>query len=194
MRHIVLGMAVLAVLMGCEGKEEPKGAGGTSGTGSSTPGADSKSGGTSAVAKHPWGSFKKGSFTKMKSVTEMSGNKTELTMTYTLKDLTPDEAIVETEMVMANMAPQKNQQKIPLKAPEAKHTADGPKPKTGTEEIEVAGKKMKCQWSETETDAGGAKTVTKVYTCEEVPGFTVKTVTKNPSMTSTMEVVEFSAK
>jgi hypothetical protein len=194
MRHLTLSLAVLAALIGCESKEEPKHASGTPGTMTASGGGDSKATETSAVAKHPWGSFKKGSFTKMKTVNDMGGNKTEMMMTYTLKEVTPDEAIVETEMVMANLPAQKQEMKMPLKAHETKTTADGPKPKTGTEEIEVAGKKMKCKWTEMETDAAGSKMVTKTYTCEEVPGFTVKSVTKSPTMTSTMEVVEYSAK
>jgi hypothetical protein len=197
MRHFALAAAVIVALAGCDNKEASKApAGGGAATGGTTEPA--KEPAKAAVAKHPWGSFKKGSFTKMKTVTEMdiagTKNKSELTMTYTLKDLTADEAVVETEMVMANVPPQKSEMKMPLKAPEGKATGDAPKPKTGTEEIEVAGKKLKCNWTEMETDAGGTKTVTKVYTNEDVPGFTVKSVSKSPTMTSTMEVVEFSSK
>jgi hypothetical protein len=193
MRHCALAVALIGVLVGCDKKEESHPVGHTP-----LGGTEAKEPAKAAASKHPWGSFKKGSFAKMKSVTEMdlagTKNRTEMTLTYTLKDLTADEAIVETEMIMANVPPQKSEMKMPLKGPEGKATGDAPKPKTGTEDIDVAGRKIKCNWTETETDAGGTKTVIKVYTNEEVPGFTVKTVSKSPTMTSTMEVVEFSSK
>jgi hypothetical protein len=194
MRHCAFAIAGILALVGCDNKESSHHAG-------SIPAAGSEAKEPPAArtaAKHPWGGFKKGSFAKMKSLTEMdiagTKNKTEMTLTYTLKDLTADEAIVETETVMANVPPQKSEMKLPLHGPEAKTSGDTPKPKSSTEELEVAGKKMKCTWTETETDAGGVKTVARVYTNEDVPGFTVKTVTRNPTMTSTMEVVEWSSK
>src|ERR1700682_1420633 len=119
MRHFALAAAVIVALAGCDNKEASKApAGGGAATGARTEPA--KEPAKAAVAKHPWGSFKKGSFTKMKTVTEMdiagTKNKSELTMTYTLKDLTADEAVVETEMVRANVPPQKSEMKMPLKA------------------------------------------------------------------------------
>lgn len=189
MRLTTLSVLAFAALASCDSKEE--GAKSPAATGDRDPAA-------AKVAKHPWASFKKGSFAKMKSVSEMeiAGNKTktEMTLTYTLKDVTADEAILETETIMANVPPHKQEMKMPLKSPEGKSAAEAPKLKTGTEEIEVGGKKLKCTWTETETEASGAKMVTKVYTNEEVPGFTVKTITKNPTMTATMELVEWSAK
>jgi hypothetical protein len=199
MRELLLAVAVCVALVGCDNKPE----GGTakppadSKPGESKP-ADAKPAEGSKVAKHPWGSFKKGSFVKMKMVSEMevAGNKmkTETTTTQTLKDLTADEAVIENEMVMANVPPQKSEIKIPLKAPEGGKAADGPKPKTGSEEIEVAGKKLKCDWTETETEVNGAKTVTRVYTNHDIPGFTAKMTSKSPTMNMTQEVVEFSSK
>jgi len=194
MRHYALAVAGIVALIGCDPKEAPKAGGGAPAGGA----PEAREPAKAAAPKHPWGSFKKGSFARMKSVTEMdlagTRNRTEMTLTYTLKDLTADEAIVETEMVMANVPPQKSEMKMPLKAPDGKAAGDAPKSKSGTEEIDVAGKKMKCAWTETETDAGGTKTLTKVYTNEDVPGFTVKTVSKSPTMTSTMDVVEFGSK
>src|SRR6187401_3637745 len=146
MRQFLIAVAVCASLAACDNK--------SGSTASPDAAAKTDAGAKPAeqpaksAAKHPWGSFKKGSFVKMKSVTEMevggSKMKTETTTTQTLKDLTADEAVVENEMVMANIPPQKSELKLPLKSPEGGKTADGPKPKEGTEEIEVAGKKMKC--------------------------------------------------
>ena len=196
MRQFLFAVAVCASLAACDNKSgspaSPDGAARTD-VGAKAPDQPAKS-----VAKHPWGSFKKGSFVKMKSVTEMEvgGNKmkTETTTTQTLKDLTADEAVIESEMVMANIPPQKSELKLPLKAPEGGKAADGPKPKEGSEEIEVAGKKMKCKWIETETEINGAKTVTRIYTNDEIPGHTAKMTSKSPTMNMVQEVVEFGAK
>jgi len=198
MREFLLAVAVCVALVGCDSKPEGGGTKTDGGTAAKTDGGGKADTGGSKVAKHPWGSFKKGSFVKMKMVSEMevAGNKmkTETTTTQTLKDLTADEAIIENEMVMANIPPQKSEIKLPLKAPEGGKAADGPKPKTGSEEIEVAGKKLKCDWTETETEVNGAKTVTRVYTNHDIPGFTAKMTSKSPTMNMTQEVVEFSSK
>lgn len=196
MREFLLSLAVCVALVGCDNKPEgTKPAEGAKPAEGGKP-AEAAKPAESKVAKHPWGSFKKGSFVKMKSVTDMETPKmkTEMTMTQTLKDLTADEAVIETETVIPNVPPQKSEMKLPLKAPEGKAVDGAPKPKTSTEEIEVAGKKLKCTVTEIETEAGGTKTVTKTWTNEEVPGFTVKTQSKNPTMTMTMEVVEFASK
>jgi hypothetical protein len=194
MREILLSLAVCVALAGCDNN-------GSSTSSAPKDGAARTDGGTKAAepvkaaAKHPWGSFKKGSFVKTKTVMDMTSPamKTETTTTTTLKDLTADEAVLEMETAMPNLPPTKMEQKFPLKAPEGK-AADGPKPKTGSEEIEVAGKKMKCDWTETESEANGVKSVTRVYTNQDIPGFTAKMVMKNASMTMTTEVVEYSAK
>jgi hypothetical protein len=194
MREFLASLALCVALVGCDN---------SSGSSSSAPaktdaGTKTAEPAKAAAAKHPWGSFKKGSFVKMKSLTEMEvgGNKmkTETTTTQTLKDLTADEAVIETEMVMANIPPQKSEIKIPLKGPEGGKAADGPKPKEGTEEIDVAGKKMKCKWIETETEINGQKTVTRIYTNEDIPGHTAKMTSKSPTMSMVQEVAEYSAK
>lgn len=191
MREFLLAIAVCVALVGCDN---------TSGSTTSSGGAPA-AGGTraaepaKAVAKHPWGSFKKGSFVKTKSIMEMTSPamKNETTSTMTLKDLTADDAIVETEMVIPGVGPQKSEAKLPLKGPEGK-AADGPKPKTGSEEIEVAGKKLKCDWIETESEANGVKSVTRIYNNQDIPGFMAKMVMKSPTMTMTTEVVEYGSK
>ncbi|HVE43210.1 MAG TPA: hypothetical protein VNM14_25265 [Planctomycetota bacterium] len=202
MRQLVLAVAVSFVLFGCDNKSEsgskPPADGGKSGEVANKPAESGKPAEGAKVAKHPWGSFKKGSFVKSKTTNEMEvgGNKmkTESTTTQTLKDLTADEAIIETEMVIANVPPTKTEMKLPLKAPEGTKVGDAPKPKTGSEEIEVAGKKMKCDWTETETEINGAKTVTRVYQNHDIPGFTAKMTVKSPTMSMTQEVVEYASK
>jgi hypothetical protein len=195
MREFLLAMAVSAALIGCDNKPEG---------GAKPPSEGAKAGefGKPAEAakptKHAWGSFKAGSFVKLKSVNEMEigGSKktTETTTTQTLKDVTADDAVVEKETAIDKAPATKMEVKYPLRPLESGRVGDAPKPKTGSEEVVIAGKKMTCDWTETETDINGAKTVTRIYTNPEIPGFTAKMTVKSPTISFTEEVVEFSAK
>ena len=195
MRDFLLSVAACVALAGCDGKTET--AKPPSGEAASTSAVAAKAEPSkSSAPKHMWGSFKKGSFAKLKTVSDTAGTKSEMTMTHTLVDLTADEAVVETEMAMTGFT-NKSTNKFPLKAPEGGKAADGPKPKTGSEEIEVAGKKLKCTWTEIETENSGIKTVAKSWMCEDVPGHLVKSVSKSTgaaTMSSTTELVEYAVK
>ena len=203
MRHLTLAVLLAAgcMFVGCDNK--PDSSSGTKPDPKAEPAKGDAAKATepaksepakAAVAKHPWGSFGKGSMAKLKSVTEAAGTKSESTMTYTLTDLTADEAVVEMEMAMTGFT-NKTPMKFPLKAPAGDGKAvEGPKPKTGTEELELAGKKLKCTWTEMDTDANGMKTNSKTWMCDEVPGNMVKMVSKSTgaaTSTTTMELVEF---
>jgi hypothetical protein len=199
MRDILLSVVVCAALAGCDGKTEttssvkPTGSGDTASTSAVAAKTETPK---SSAPKHLWGSFKKGSSAKLKTVTDTAGTKSEMTMTHTLVDLTADEAVVETEMAMTGFT-NKSTNKFPLKAPEGGKAVDGPKPKTGSEEIEVAGKKLKCTWTEIETETAGIKTTAKSWMCEDVPGHLVKSVSKSTgaaTMSSTTELVEYAVK
>jgi hypothetical protein len=68
--------------------------------------------------------------------------------------------------------------------------------KEGTEEIEVAGKKIKAKWTETKTKQGDTVTTVKVWTSDEIPGHQVKlmTSTSGPNkVTAESELIEFKA-
>jgi hypothetical protein len=206
MREYLMAVALCVALSGCDNKPES----GMHDGGAKTDAAKSEGGkpaetksegSKSTAAKHSWGSFKVGSMSKLKSVSEMevAGNKmkTEMTMTYTLKSVTVEEAVVDVETVIPNVPPQKTEQKHLLKAPQTKASGDAPQVKTGTEEIEVAGKKLKCTTSEVDTDANGMKTTMKTWMCDEVPGHLVKSVSKMSgasSGTTTTELLEFAVK
>ena len=64
----------------------------------------------------------------------------------------------------------------------------------GEETITVGGKTYTCKLTETIVDMGGKKSVTKLWQSEEVPSGTVKSVTQNDMMTSTVELVEYGKK
>jgi hypothetical protein len=59
-----------------------------------------------------------------------------------------------------------------------------PKPVEGDEEIEVAGKKVKCRWVETTTEAGGNRIVSRVWMSKEVPGGMAKMESKTTGQVS----------
>lgn len=196
MHHFVLALGVLAVLAGCGKETPPATAGGSAAKADPAAKAEPKQ----AAPRHPWGSFKAGSYARLKSVSEMeiAGNKTktETQMNYTLLEVTATDAVVEMEMISGGTAMPKNKMNMPLKGPEGK-AAEGLKPKTGSETITVGGKSYKCTWTEVETEAGGNKTLTRSWMCEDVPGHLVKSVSKTTgsmSMSATTELVEAATK
>lgn len=196
MRETLLTLLACAALAGCDAKTETSVAPKPPASSGDVTAAPKSEPAKAAAPRHPWGSFKKGSFAKLKSVSETAGTKSEMTMTTTLVDLSAEEATVETEMAMTGFS-NKTSAKHPLKAPEGGKAVDGPKPKTGSEEIEVAGRKLKCSWTEVETEASGMKTQSKSWMCEDVPGHLVKMVSKSTgaaASATTMELVEFGVK
>ncbi len=120
-----------------------------------------------------WSKGKAGSFVSSKMVSDFGGNKSEMEMTTTLKEISADKAVVETKTSMVvggnkmDLPAQSRDVPAKIKKVEGK---EGEKPKEGDEEIEVAGKKLKCHWVETTTDANGNKTTAKVWTTKEIPG------------------------
>jgi hypothetical protein len=149
-----------------------------------------------------WAQFKPGSYVVMKMVTTAAGNKTEMTQTQTLKECTPEKAVVEVKVVMM-VSGQKIEQpptaiEIAAKVPEGKVEAAEKDPDTevenGAEEIEVGGGKFKAEWTETKSKQGEAVTTTKVWTSDEVPGQQLKMKSTMPGgMTVESELIEFKA-
>jgi hypothetical protein len=135
-----------------------------------------------------WSKCKPGAFVKFKMTTEVAGTKTESEMTTKLVELSAEKAVVETAMVFGGNALPGAKQEIPAKIKKVEGQANVEKPKEGEEEIEVAGKKVKAKWVESTIDAGGTKTVSKVWMSDEVPGGTVKVETKGPASTSMVAV------
>src|SRR5262245_54151267 len=118
-----------------------------------------------------WSKFKPGALVKFKMTTEVAGTKTESEMTTKLVELNAEKAVVETAMVFGGNPLPGSKMEIPAKVKKVEGQAQaGEKPKEGEEEIELAGKKLKTKWIESNIDAGGTKTVTKVWTSDDVPG------------------------
>lgn len=156
--------------------------------------------------KH-WAQFEPGSYAVVKMITDAAGNKTEMTTTQTLKECTPEKAVIEVKTVMM-MSGQKIEQpptdmEIAAKIPKQDVKGEAPEKdpntevKEGTEEIEIAGKKIKAKWTETKSKQGEMVTTMKVWTSEDVPGQTVKmtsTTTGPIEMKTESELVKFEAK
>jgi hypothetical protein len=156
-----------------------------------------------------WAKHKPGTSVTLKNVSEMMGQKTEMEMTSTLVEVTPEKAVVEVKTSMdmggtkTDMPAQK--QEIPAKA-----TADQPADPMeaakkmgaevkdlGEETVTVAGNSYKAKVMETKMDQQGMKITSKIWTSEEIPGMLVKMESNTEgSMTSTnkMEVTNVTTK
>jgi hypothetical protein len=166
----------------------------------------------SPMYKH-WAKFKPGAFAEMKTESTVMADKTEtksqMTVTMTLKEITPEKAVVEIKAVNVmgdkKMEMPPTNQEYPAKIEEEKaKEMDTPKKgdnikgaeviAVGEEEIKVGDKKIKCKWVETKMKQGDSTITSKAWTTEEVPGQVVKTVTSmegQTKMTSEGSLVKF---
>jgi len=116
-----------------------------------------------------WASFKVGSWVKLKSEIENGGNKmvlpTETTMT--LVELDEKQAVVE-ELTVNTLKPKDDpkQEKAKKRTYKATRKSKDGEVKEGDEELEIAGKKFSCHWTEVTSAAGAMKT----WVSPEVPG------------------------
>jgi hypothetical protein len=159
-----------------------------------------------AAVKHPWASFKVGSFVKTKSTTtvNVAGKpiNTVTEMKQTLVELTAEKAVLETEAsVMGNTS--KTKIDLPLNVVASNPTLPSApansevKPKESQESLTINGKTLNCKVTEIETEQGGNKVTSKTWMSEDVPGNVVKTVSKMSGATSTettSELIDFEAK
>jgi hypothetical protein len=143
--------------------------------------------------KH-WSKFKAGAFAKTRMEMDSAGMKIVTTSTTTLKSIDKDKAVVasesETEMMGNKTKSPLPDREVPAKVKKvepARH--EGPKPEEGDETIEAAGKKWKCHWVKTTSEVGGTKSTTTIWTCDDVPGYTVK-MTMDGAAKGTMVLVE----
>ena len=155
----------------------------------------------SKVAKHPWGSFKVGSFVTMKSTTEVAGRKMTTEIKTTLNALTADKATVEMETTaMGHTSKTTTDFPITAGAPIAAPTGTASTPQaqveTSEETITVAGKSLKCKVTAATSVMSGMKSESKTWMSEEVPGFVVKSVVKTSGAAASetsSEVTNFKA-
>lgn len=151
-----------------------------------------------------WAKHKPGTCITMTGSSEAMGNKTELEQTFTLKEVTPEKAVVELKATMTMMGnktemPAQNID-IPAAASAATPTTPDPKApdsKTTEEKVTVAGKEYDAKCITTHTDVNGMKTTATIWQSPEVPGMTLKMETKSEgqmTMATKMELTKVELK
>ena len=132
-----------------------------------------------------WNGCKSGSWVKMRMEMNQAGQKIESETTHTLLELKDDVAVVE-----ITGKSKFGDKEFPLPAQKqeikAKESADKIKiAAEGDEEIEVAGKKLKCHWIE-----GTQKESTKVkfWLSKEIPGGVAKAEVSGGELPGVMKI------
>ena len=125
-----------------------------------------------------WAKFKPGSSVTLAATNDTGGMKSEAQIIYTLKSNDGKEAVItmtgSTTVNGAKTDMQASDIKHPAKTKKVAAAKDAPKAEEGDEEIEIVGKKVKCHWIKTLTEANGYKTTRTVWTSDTIPGGTAK--------------------
>lgn len=168
--------------------------------------------GTSALAANPmydsWASHKPGTSVTLNSTSEVSGMKTESEIVYTLKEVTPEKAVIEVKTTTNAMGQKIESPATTMDIPSAgagaaqnptnaQAGAAGADVKTSEETVKVAGKEYKATCTVSKSDANGAKTEAKTWTSPEIPGTILKmesTSSGQMAMSTKMEVTKVELK
>ncbi len=151
-----------------------------------------------------WAAWREGASITLKSETVLDGKSLgSQTITQTLKKLSAEKAVVEilTEVTMGGQTIKAPPQSVeflaklpridPKNLPKTDPKDKGPEPKVtkGRETLTVSGKKLACEW--TQSELGG--TVTKAWHCDDVPGRLVKSVATDSAskLTATTQLIEW---
>ncbi len=126
------------------------------------------------IAKHPWGSFKVGSFVTMKNAA--MGNTTEMTMT--LVNLDADFATVKSEMKMGDNVMPGQEMKMPLKGYATMAGSTAKELSKKTEDVKVGDKTFSCEAIEVEETTAIGKVVRTTWYSKDVSVGYVKVVSK----------------
>ena len=166
---------------------------------------------SSAFAANPaydsWASHKPGTSVTMTSTSEVSGMKTESEMVYTLKEVTPEKAVIELKTTTTAMGQKMEGPATTMEIPSAGAAAptepvkaagaEGAAAQTSEETVKIAGKEYKATCTTTKSEANGAKTEAKTWTSPEIPGTLLKmesTSTGQMAMSTKMEVTKVELK
>lgn len=155
-------------------------------------------------AKYKVGSMQKTSMTQSIKAEGQDMNNTG-SITFTLKELTPDKAVVEMVQEISiggqsTTVPTRMMEfkaKVPVTATQPVAPEGGKVTRTGSgdEELTVGGKKYMCHWEEWQMESPEGKMTSKVWTSKDVPGGVVKTESSGDmqgvKMTAKTELVEF---
>lgn len=133
-----------------------------------------------------WSAFKVGSSVKFHQMSDVGGVKTESDITHLLVDLTDRKAVVEVITFTQRTEQPRETREIP-----AQISKDDPRLapplKQGEEDIQIAGKKIRCRWTET---VEGVNTRIRTWTSAEVPGGLVRRDTRTQGEKPTLILLE----
>jgi len=146
-----------------------------------------------------WAKFKPGTSTTITMNSEAAGQTSKMETKATLVEVTPEKVVVESvtsmeaggqkmDMPAQKMEIKKAMDPAPAVDAETQKQIDAAKAsaKTTDESVTVAGGTFKAKCTETTTEANGMKSVSKVWTSDEVPGGMVKMeATTSGAMAST---------
>lgn len=145
-----------------------------------------------------WKDFGKGSWIRLKGTTRfMTQGKVQTVDTetkYVLIDKTDDKLVLE---VYSTAMGQTDKQVQELKLKPEPGNLRVKELSRGEEELEVAGKKLRCAWTEYLVETNESKAVTRLWTSKDVPGQTVKMkikLSKPSEMEVDMMAAEFEKK
>jgi hypothetical protein len=151
-----------------------------------------------------WAKVKAGTVVTYKtdSTTSIMGmeNKTSSTLTYTLKELTDEKAVVELQTVTVIMGNEIKGPPIPLThlktAPKGTTTAPGAenvkttKPEEGTETVKLGGTEYKSKWTKVKISVAGSDSESTTWSSDDVPGLLLKSETTAKGVVSSKTVTE----
>ncbi len=120
-----------------------------------------------------WANCKVGSWVTYKMTGGADAQKFDITVTEKLLELTPEKAVVETAMKMTSAGKSFD---VPAQKQDVKAKDDKGAMVLGEkdEDVEVAGKKVKCRVLEYEAETGKDKIVGKAWMTKEIPGGAAK--------------------
>ncbi len=149
-----------------------------------------------------WSAFKKGTTVTHRTVTGSGDYQTITTTTSTLAELSDEHAVVETQATVKrhdgtvlNNPPERftNPRRIPL-APGVKKEDFGKAGQIdeGEATLDVGGKTYKTKWTKSKDRIESGAVFSTTWTCDEVPGGIVKSITEVPAIgkKTTVELVE----
>jgi hypothetical protein len=146
-----------------------------------------------------WASFPKGTVVVHRSVTQTDGTEgaTVTTTTYTLVDLTPEQAVVELQTATRRYdgLETKNQPvryTHPKRFPLPPGTKSAEPVEQGEETIRVAGIEYRTRWHTAKDRNEAGEVLTRIWSSAGVPGGLVKSLTRTAAIgkTTTTELVE----
>jgi hypothetical protein len=120
-----------------------------------------------------WAQFQVGAFVELTTESEAMGQKSTMTATTKLLELTKEKAVIETNMGIEGVPAMRRDVPKEIEVPDVKGP-DSPTPdvkiKEGEETIDVAGTSMKCKTIESTAVTGDMTATSKTWMSEQIPG------------------------